>query len=83
MPEPACHLCGAPLKCPTHSCGTCGHLGPPVNCRRCAGGKGRPCGIDKHGQHVHPDMAACRQWKERPASVFDFIDAERILTKMV
>jgi hypothetical protein len=43
----------------------------PRNCTHCVGGTGWPCKIDKDGTHVHPDMAACRQWEARPPPVQD------------
>lgn len=47
------------------SCVDCINLGEAVECTDCADGKGWPCKIDKNGQHVHPDMCACVDFKSK------------------
>lgn len=37
----------------------------PVNCSHCETGYGHPC-LVRAGQHVHPDLLACKRFEERP-----------------
>lgn len=50
-------------------CSDCGNLGDRVACSDCACGFGWICKADKHGQHVHKHMAACRDFKDKSGSL--------------
>lgn len=44
-------------------CGDCELLGEPIACSCCRDGTGWPCHADGHGQHVHPGMGVCVDYK--------------------
>lgn len=46
-----------------YQCKDCENIGEPVDCKKCAGGKGWPCKADKNGQHIHPQMRQCTDFK--------------------
>lgn len=45
-------------------CKDCENLGEMVECGMCMGKQGWPCKVDPHGQHVHPNMGACVDFKK-------------------
>ena len=53
------------MKLEDMHCSDCGNLGEKVACNDCAEGFGWKCKADRHGQHVHKDMAACRDFKDK------------------